>query len=154
MSNYVPLGRGPSAEKNLGGEIFSHPLRVRGVVQTFSGNSPWKGVPKTGFKILRAPPPQKKNLRGIKISPNFAISRLFRPFLQNGARYHQSKNWFVIYGHSSTRWQKRVYFGQPQITRLNLENTHPPISLLVFIQRDSLGGNWAEVFQFDTVASK
>jgi len=33
-----------------------------------------------------------------------------------------------------------VYFGPPRITWLNLENTHPPIWLPVFIQRDSLGG--------------
>jgi len=33
-----------------------------------------------------------------------------------------------------------VYFGPPQITWSNLENTHPPIWLPVFIQRDSLGG--------------
>ena len=30
----------PPPQKKLGGEIFSHPLRVRGVVQNFSGNSP------------------------------------------------------------------------------------------------------------------
>jgi len=26
------------------------------MVQNFSGNSPWKEVPKTGFKIFGAPP--------------------------------------------------------------------------------------------------
>ena len=42
--------------KKLGeGEIFSHPLRLGGVVQNFPGNNPWKDVPKTGIKILGAP---------------------------------------------------------------------------------------------------
>ena len=45
-----------------------------------------------------------KKLQGVKNSPNLSIFRLFCPFLQNGARYRQSKNGFVICGHSSTRW--------------------------------------------------
>ena len=88
---YVPLGgRGPPQKKNLGGKFFPTPLWSGGVVQTFPGNSPWKGVPKTGFKILGAPP--KKFAREVIISPKFVIFRLFCPFLQNDARYRQSKN--------------------------------------------------------------
>jgi len=45
-----PMGALP--QKKFGGKNFSHPLRSGGVVQTIAGNSPWKGVPKTGFKIL------------------------------------------------------------------------------------------------------
>ena len=101
---YVPVG-GPLPQKNLGGEIFPNPLGSRGVVQIFFGNSPWKEVPKTGFKILGAPP-QKKKLQGVIFSPNFAIFRFFCPFFQNGARYRQSKNGFVICRHSSTRLKK------------------------------------------------
>ena len=117
----------PPKKKNLGGKIFYHPLRVRGVVKTFPGNSPWKGVPKTGFKILRVPP--RKICREVKISPNFAIFRLFRPFLKNGARYCQSENWFLICGHSSTRWwsEEMVYVSPAWITWSELEDTHPPI---------------------------
>jgi len=35
---------------------------------------------------------------------------------------------------------KMVYFSLPQITWSNPENTHPPIWLPIFIQRDLLGG--------------
>ena len=51
---YVPLG-GPSAQKKFfwgKAKIFPNPLGSGGVVQTFPGNSPWKDVPKTGFKFL------------------------------------------------------------------------------------------------------
>ena len=51
-----PLG-GPSPPKKFGGgaNFFPNPLGLGGVVQNFYGNSPWKGVPKTGFKILGLP---------------------------------------------------------------------------------------------------
>ena len=55
-----PLG-GPSPKKIWGGgEIFSQPLRVRGRGPIFFGNSPWKDVPKNGFKILAAPKGESK----------------------------------------------------------------------------------------------
>ena len=72
------------------------------MVQTFYSNRPWKGVSKTGFKILGAPP--KKMFVGVKV-PNFVIFRLSRPFLHNGAIYHQSENWWSNYEHP-TRWWK------------------------------------------------
>ena len=76
MSNLcTPWGALP--KKNLEGKIFSQ-LGSGGVVQTFPGNSPWKEVPKTGVKILGAP--AKKFGGGVKISPNFAIFRLFATF--------------------------------------------------------------------------
>ena len=66
MSNLcTPWGSPP--QKILGAKFFPTPLGSGGMVQTFSGNSPWKEVPKTGFKILGAPPPQKKNLHGGQI---------------------------------------------------------------------------------------
>ena len=54
---YVPLG-GASPQKKFGGgaKFFPTPLGSGGMVQTFPGNSPWKEVPKTGFKIFGAPP--------------------------------------------------------------------------------------------------
>jgi len=69
---------GPPPLKNLGGEIFSHPLGSGGVVQTFSGNSPWKGVPKTGFQILGAP--QKKFAGGSKLAQISRFSDFFAHF--------------------------------------------------------------------------
>ena len=59
MSHLCTPWGGPSPPKKFvegGGEIFSHPLGSGGVVQTFPANSPWKGEPRTGFKILGAPP--------------------------------------------------------------------------------------------------
>jgi len=58
---------------------FSSRTLVGGVVQTFPSNRPWKGISKSGFKILRAP----SNIFGgrLKLVPNFVIFRLFRPFL-------------------------------------------------------------------------
>ena len=70
MSNLC-APRGPLLPKKFGGEIFFHPLGLGGVVQTFPGNSPWKKVPKTGFKILGAFP-QKKIWGGSKFR-NFDI---------------------------------------------------------------------------------
>jgi len=58
-------------------KFFPIPLGSGGVVQNFPGNSPWKGVPKTGFNIMGAPP--KKICRGVEISPNFAIFPTFSP---------------------------------------------------------------------------
>ena len=51
-----------------------------------------------------------KKFAGVKSSPNFAIFRLFRPFLQNGARYRQSKNGFLIYGIPLPDGEEMVYF--------------------------------------------
>jgi len=102
MSNLcTPWGGRLPPKKIWGAKFFPNPLRSGGVVQNFLGNSTWKEVPKTGFKILGAAP--KKICGGVKISRNFAIFRLFRQFLRNGARYRKSKNGFLIYGHSSTR---------------------------------------------------
>ena len=99
---YVPLGPSPKKIFGAGAKFFLTPLGSGDMVQTFPGNSPWKEVPKTGFKILGAPP--KKLWGEVRISPNFVIFQLFFPFLQNGARYCKSKNGFLIHGHSSTRW--------------------------------------------------
>ena len=129
MSNLcTPWGALPP--KKFGGRNFSHPLGSGGMVQNFSGNSPEK-KPKTGFKILGAPPPQKKNCRGLKVSPNFAIFRLFCPFLQNGARYRKSKNWFVIYRHSSTRrWRNGVHVLLSSMNYVIRTRIHPPSDLI------------------------
>ena len=59
MSNLLPLRGALPPKKILGGKIFSQPLGSGGVVQNFSGNSLWKEVTKTGFKILGAPPKEK-----------------------------------------------------------------------------------------------
>jgi len=54
---YVPLGGGaPPPQKNLGGQIFSQLLRVKGMVQNFSGNSPVKKYPKLVSKFWGLPP--------------------------------------------------------------------------------------------------
>ena len=82
---------GAHAPQKFGGQNFFPPFRVRGMVQNFAGNSPWKEIPKTGFNILGAP---EKKFVGVEISPNFTIVRLFCPFLQNGVRYRQSKTDF------------------------------------------------------------
>ena len=51
---------GPSPPKKIWrANFFPNPLGSGGMVQNFSGNSPWKEVPKTGFKILGAPSPKK-----------------------------------------------------------------------------------------------
>jgi len=138
-----PLG-GPSPQKNFGGKIFSLPLASGGVVQTFPGNSPWKGLPKTGFKILGAP--RKKICgRGIKINPNFVIFRLFRPFLQNGARYRQSKSGFLIYGHSSTRWWRNGVL----LSSMNYvirARRHPPSNLFKLALLRDQGSHSLQIF--------
>jgi len=48
------------------------------VVQTFPGNSPWKEVPKTGFKILGAAP--KKICGGSKLAQISWFSDFFAHF--------------------------------------------------------------------------
>jgi len=68
------------------------------VVQNFSGNSPEKKYPKLVSKFWGLPP---RKFAGVKVRPNFVILRLFRPFLPNRARYQQSDNGLLIYGHSS-----------------------------------------------------
>ena len=124
-----PLGALPQKKIWGRGEIFSQPLGSGGMVQNFPGNSPWKEIPKTGFKILGALP-QKKILwgGGDKISQNLAIFRLFCPFLQNGARYCQSKNGFVIYGHFSTRWWRNGVL-LSSMNYVNRTRLHPPSDL-------------------------
>ena len=52
-----------------GAKFFPNLLVSGGMVQNFPGNSPWKGVPKTGFKIMGAPP--QKNLHGGQNYPKF-----------------------------------------------------------------------------------
>jgi len=142
-----PLG-GPSPQKNLEGEIFSHPLGSGDVVQTFPGNSPWKEVPKTGFKILGAAPKIICGGGG-KISPNLVVFRLFRPFLQNGARYRQSKSWFLIYGHSSTRrWRNGVLLSSTNY--VIRAQRHPPSDLFKLAL---LGGQVSHSLQIFTSGS-
>ena len=104
----VPLGGAlpPPKKKNLGAKFFSSSLGSGVWSKLFLAIVPEKEYPKLVLKFWGLPP-QKKIAGGmgwLKISPNFAIFRLFCPFLQDGARYRESKNWFVIYGHSSTRW--------------------------------------------------
>jgi len=54
MSNLrTPWGALP--QKNLGGKIFPTRLGSGGVVQTFPGNSPQKGVPKMVSKFWGLP---------------------------------------------------------------------------------------------------
>ena len=143
---------GPSRKKIWGAKFFPHPLGSGGVVQNFSANSPWKEVPKTGFKILGAPP---KKFAGVTISPNLAIFRLFCPFLQNGARYHQSKNGFVKCAEIPLPdWRNGVL-----LSTMNLviqARKHPPSDLTAGLYTNLLarGRLWAEVFQFDAVVLK
>jgi len=56
MSNLCTPCGGPAPKKIWGAKFFLNPLWLGGVVQNFSGNSPWKEVPKNGFKIWEAPP--------------------------------------------------------------------------------------------------
>ena len=72
---------GPSPKKNFwGAKFFPNPLGSGGVVQIFSGNSPWKEVPKTGFKILGAPP--KKFARGSNLGEISWFYDFFAHFYQ------------------------------------------------------------------------
>ena len=141
-----PLGGGPSPKKIWGAKFFPNPLGSGGVVQNFFGNSFWKEVPKTGFKNLGVP---QRNLRGVKISPHFAIFRLFRPFLQNGARYRKSKNWFVIYGHSSTGWWRNGVL-LSSMNYVMWTRTHPPSDLFKLAL---LGGQGSHLLQIFTSGS-
>ena len=127
MSNLcTPWGALPPKEI-WGAKYFPNPLGSGGMVQNFSGNSPWKEVPNWFENIGGSP---KKNLRGgaVKISPNFAIFRLICQFLQNSARYHQSRNGFVIYGHSSTKWWRNgvLLSSMNYVIRTRI---HPPSDL-------------------------
>jgi len=131
-------------QKNWGGgEIFPTPLKSEAWSKLFLAIIPEKEYPKLVLKFWGFP----KKFAGVvvKISPNFMIFRLFHPFLQNGARYHQSENGLLNYRHSSTRRKKRYTSVHHEFTWLKLENTHPPIWLPVFIQSDSpegaVGGN-------------
>ena len=123
MSNLCTTMGGPVPRpppKKNGCEIFSHAVRFGGVLQTFHSSRPWKGVSITGFKILGAPP---KDLHWrVKFSPTFVIFWLFRPFLHNGVRYHQSENGLSNYRHFPTwclglliinqckRWEWLIFF--------------------------------------------
>jgi len=93
-------------------------------------------------KFGRLPP--KKFARGVKIRTNFAIFRLFCPFLQNGVRYRQSKNGFVIYGHSSTRWWRN---GTNYVIRTRI---HPPSNLFKLALLGSQGSHSLEIFTTGT----
>ena len=142
-----PLGGAPPPKTFWGAKFFPNPLGSGGVVQKFFGNSPWKDVPKSGFKILGAPP--QKNCGGVKVSPNFAIFRLFCPFLQNGARYRKSKNWFVIYGHSSTRWWRNGVL-LSSMNYANRTRIYPPSDLFKLAL---LGGHRSHSLQIFTSGS-
>jgi len=151
MSNLcTPMG-GPLPKK-FGKRNFFHPLGVGGMVQNFPSNRPWKGVsnPKLVLRVWELPP--NKFMGRVKVSPNFVIFQLFRPFLPNGVRYHQSENGISNYGHFLTRWWQIVYFGPSWNTWLRLIRTHPAISFSVFSQSDSMD-TWVEVFQLDEAAS-
>ena len=90
MSNLcAPWGAPPPKKFGGGAKFFSNPLGSGDVVNNFFSNSPWKDVPKNGFKILVAP---EKFQGGVEIRRNFAIFRLLCPLLQNSQRYRQSEN--------------------------------------------------------------
>ena len=80
------------------------------------------------FQNFGAPPKKICSGGRVKISPNFAIFWLFCPFLKNGARYRQSKNGFVMYGHSCTRWWRNgvLLFSMNYVIRAR---KHPPSDL-------------------------
>jgi len=131
--------------KKFGGQNFSHPLGSGGVVQTFPGNSPEKGAPKTGFKILGAPPPKKKFAGGSNLSQISWFSDFFYPFLQNGARYCQSKTGFVICGHSCTRWWRNGVL----LSSMNYviqTRKHPPSNLLKLALLGGQGSHSLQIF--------
>ena len=138
MSNLCTPWASPPKKKFGGAKFFPNPLGSGGIVQIFSGNSPWKEVPETGFKILGAPP--KKNLRGrgVKISQNFAIFWRFCPFLQNGARYQQSENRLLIYGHSSTRCEKIGVLRSTANYVNESRRKHPPSGLIAVVYTERL----------------
>jgi len=62
---------------SLGVKFFPNPLGSGGVVQNFPGNSPWKEVPKTGFKILGFP---QKIWGGSKLAQISWFSNFFAHF--------------------------------------------------------------------------
>jgi len=79
MSNLcTPWGPLPLPKKFFwGGEFFPNSLGSGGMVQNFPGNSPWKEVPKTGFKIWGLPP---KKIVGAKLAQILRFSDFFSHF--------------------------------------------------------------------------
>jgi len=124
----------PWAPQKIGGraKFFLTPLKLGAWSKLFLAIVPEKEYPELVLKFWGLP---KKFTGGVKVSPNFVIFRLFRPFLQNGGRYQQSENRLLNCRHSFTRW-KIVYFVPPRITWSQLENVNPLIWLPVFIQSD------------------
>jgi len=92
-----------SPQRKNWGEIFSRPLGSGAWSKLFLAIVSEKEYPKLVLKFWRPP---KKFLGESKLAEISRFSDFFCPFLQNGARYCQSKNGFVICGHSSTRWLK------------------------------------------------
>ena len=135
--------RGPSPpKKNWGAKFFPNPLGSAAWSKIFLAIVPEEKYPKLVSKFWGLPP--KKFVGRVKISPNFMIFRLFCPFLQNGARYRQSKNGSVICGHFSTRWLRNGVL----LSSMNYvirPRRHPPSNLFKLAL---LGGQGSHSLQF------
>ena len=127
MSNLCTPWGPFSPKKIFGAKFFPNLLGSGGVVRNFSGNSPWKEVPTTGFKILGAPP--KKICGGeSKLAQISRFSDYFAHFSKTVRNIENLKNWFVVYGHSSTRWWRNGVL-LSSVNYANRTRRHPPSNL-------------------------
>jgi len=129
----------PKKNKIWGAKIFSNPLGSGAWSKIFLAIVAEKKYRKLVSKFWGLPP---KKFAGVKI--NFAIFRLFSPFLQNNVRYRQSKNGFVIYGHSATRWWRNGVL-LSSMNYVILTRKHPPSDLIASLYtkrlaRGAVGG--------------
>ena len=94
----------------FGGAKFFSPSYGRGVVQTFSSNRLWKGIFKSGFKILGVRPNEFVGSKLVQISwfPTFSSISAQRSEV---SPIWKRQNGVSNYGHFPTRWWKMVYFG-------------------------------------------
>jgi len=109
-----PLGTLP-LKKNGGGKFFLTPLGS-GVVEMFPSNRPWKGVSKTGFKILAAHPNKFEGWEGVKVSPEFRDFPTFSPISPQRSKISPFTNLKTDYQTTDTSLrygEKMVYFGPP-----------------------------------------
>ena len=141
---YVPLGGPPP--KKIWGQNFFPPLGSGGVVQTFPGNSPWKDVSKTGFKILGASPPQKKNLWGSKLAQISWFSDFFAHFSKTVQDIANLKSWFLIYGDSSTRWWRNGVLLSSKNYVIRAQR-HPPSDLFKLALLGGQGSHSIQIFR-------
>ena len=133
-----PLGGASPRKKFWGAKFFPNHLGSGGVVQNFSGSSPWKEVPKTGFKILGAP--QKKFAWGSKLGQISWFYDFFAHFSQT-VRYINN----LITDFRSTDIPlpdaKKIRILQSTVNYVIESRIYPPSDLIAGLYtKDSPGG--------------